>query len=51
MCPIWEAQKDLEEVVRSGYDQDVLYRFFEFSINKQKYFLKVHICKMAIKQS
>lgn len=30
MCPIWEAQKELEEVVRGGYDQDILYKFFVF---------------------
>lgn len=38
MCPIWETQKDLKEVVRGGYDQDILYRFFEFSISTQNTF-------------
>lgn len=38
MCPIWETQKDLKEVVRGGYDQDILYRFFEFSISNQNTF-------------
>lgn len=28
VCPIGEAQKDLEEIVRGGYDQDTLYTFF-----------------------
>lgn len=38
MCPIWETQKDLKEVVRGEYDQDILYRFFEFSISNQNTF-------------